>query len=79
MNVFGLVLGSLRLPRWPSRGWLALIPATVFALAVAIEQSTRVQAWVLKPGKNVSELGPVLGALEIASAVGFVVILYLSR
>ena len=50
-----------------------LLPvALVFAAAFALQRSETVQAWVLKPGRSVTEITPALLVLQLVS--GFMLI-----
>jgi hypothetical protein len=68
-------------PRLPGP-FVILALALVFASTVAVERSTIVQAWLLKPGRSILEVRPFVMLLQVVSGfmlIGFTVFRLIDR
>jgi hypothetical protein len=78
-NVLFLLDGSVpwNQPK-PPGAFVFLAFAMVFAGSLALRKSPAVQAWVMKPGRPVQEIAPVLNILTVISAFLLIVFVFTS-
>jgi hypothetical protein len=72
-NVLFLLDGSVawKQPK-PPGGFVLLALALVFTAAAAAQRSRAVQSWILKPGRSITEVRPILALLQLVSAFLFI-------